>query len=371
MSAENEIQTGATIKQLHGVGGWLLIFIIGTFGNVILNLAIVLQGEKLSWGGNIIVYNPFQLVLLAVFAFATGVALLTIRNKNAVLLTQIYLAVSLVSNIIVAIIGLKAPSGYYIADREGVMIRGIIQAVVINLVWQTYFLRSKRVKATYPPRGGTGEAVQLSPGKSLSSIFDRKIFGINYFTGIGFFLAVMISGILWILYYPLIQSYPLEFPPASYFLAYRIPLTILYSVLLVLLLYTLRNDWLIAVSMGLGTMTLGYIARIIFSGTTFGPLHINGAFNLLFLMNGFLWSFFLVLGIIFALKTWGLKLWSVIIWVCLGVLASDLIGQFLNALTIENFRFDLLGLPMDVIDGAITGSILYLSIMLHFRKKKA
>jgi hypothetical protein len=370
MSEANEIQSETKTKQLQGIGGWLLIFIIGTFANVIINLGIVFQGGKTSWGGNIMIYNPFQLVLLAIFALATGVALLKIRNKNAVLLARIYLGFYLVSNILVALFGLKAPSGYYIIDREGLIIKSIMQAIMINLVWQTYFSRSARVKATYPALGGSGESLQLSPGKSLSAVFDRKIFGINYFAGIGFFLAMMISEILWILYFPLIQSYPAAFPPAAYFLAYRMPLLILYSVLLVLLLHTLHNDWLIAGMMGLGTMTLGYLAKIIFSGATFGSLHINSQFNLLTMINGFMWSFFLILGIMFAIKTWGLKLWSMIIWAVIAGLASDLIGQLLYVLKESNFRFDFLSLPMDVLDGTIVGSLLYLGIMLHFRKKK-
>jgi hypothetical protein len=370
MAEANETQNEAKAKPLQGIGGWLLVFIIGTFVNVIFNLGIVLQGGKSSWSGTLMVYNPFQLVLLAILALATGVALLTIRNKNAVLLARIFLGFYLVSNILVVFFGLKAPSGYYIIDREGLIIKSIMQAVAINLIWQTYFWRSERVKATYPAPGGTGDIMQSPMGNSLSSVFDRKAFGTNYFAGIGFFLAMMISGILWFLYFPLMQNYPLEFPPAAYFLVYRMPLLILYSVLLVVLLHTLRNDWLIAGLMGLGTMTLGYVARIVFSGTTFGAMHISSQFNLLTLINGFLWSFFMILGIMFAIKTWGLKIWSVIIWVVIAGLASDLINQLLYALTETNFRFDFLSIPMNVIDGTIIGTIFYLGIMLHFRKKK-
>jgi hypothetical protein len=370
MTEVNASQSAVPVKPLQGIGGWLLIFIIGTFVNVIFNLAILLQGGQTSWSGNLMVYNPFQLILLAACASAAGIALITLRNQNAVLLVRIYLGVYLVSNILVAFFGLKAPSGYYIIDREGLIVKSIMQAVLINLVWQTYFSRSQRVKATYSAPTGSSAIPQPAPGKSLASVFDRKKFAVNYFVGIGFFLAMMISGILWNIYYPLLQNYPLEFPPAAYFLVYRMPLLLLYSVLLVLLLHTLRSDWLIAGAMGLGTMTLGYLARIIFSGASFGFLHINSQFNAMTMVNGFMWSFFLILGISFAIRTWGLKLGSLIVWVICAGLATDLASQALYALTERNFRFDLLSMPMNLIDGAMIGSILYFAIMLHFRKKK-
>ncbi|HEX7503466.1 MAG TPA: DUF2569 family protein, partial [Acidobacteriota bacterium] len=333
-------------------------------------LAIVSQGGSQSWGGNLMVYNPLQLVLLAILALATGVTLLTVRNSNAVLLVRIYLGFYLVSNILVAFFGLKAPSGYYIIDREGLIVKSILQAVLINLVWQTYFLRSRRVKATYPPLADVGEAVQATVGKSLAALHDRKVFGIDYFMGIGFFLATLISGIMWTVYFPLVQSYPLEFPPASFFLTYRIPLLILESLLLVVLLHALRRDWQIAVAMGLGTMTLGVLGRLVFSGATFGSLHIRGGFNIITMINGFMWSFFIILGLALALRTWGRKWWSVVAWMGIGGLASDLIGQLLWALTGENFRFSFSSVPMDVIDGIVTGSILYFCIVLHLRKKR-
>ena len=215
MPEANEVQPGTSEKNLQGVGGWLLLFVIGTFANVLLNLAIVSQGGTQSWGGNLMVYNPLQLVLLAAMALATGVTLLTVRNGNAVLLVRVYLGFYLVSNILVAFFGLKAPSGYYIVDREALIVKSILQAVLINVVWQTYFSLSKRVKATYPAPALA--ALPATVGKSLSSLYDRKVFGIDYFLGIGFFLAAFVSGIMWTVYFPLVQSYPLEFPPASFF----------------------------------------------------------------------------------------------------------------------------------------------------------
>ena len=368
MPETNDVQTGTSEKKLQGVGGWLLLFVIGTFANVLLNLAILIQGGTQSWGGNLVVYNPLQLALLAAMALATGITLLSARNGNAVLLARVYLGFYLVSNILVAFFGLEAPSGYYIINREALIVKSILQALLVNVVWQTYFSLSKRVKATYPSTAGA--AVPATAGKSLSSLYDRKAFGIDYFLGIGFFLATLISGILWIVYTPLVQGYPLEFPPASYFLTYRLPLMILYSLLLVLVLNTLRRDWLIAVAMGLGTMLLSYLARIFFNGTVFGSMHIRASFDVIVMLNGFMWSFFIILALAFALRTWGLKWWSLAAWVGITGSAADLLGQFLWLLTEKNFRFSFSSLPLDVLDGAITGSILYFCIMLHLRKKR-
>ena len=136
------------------------------------------------------------------------------------------------------------------------------------------------------------------------------------------------------------------------------------------LLHTLRRDWQIAVVMGLGTMTLGVLGRLVFSGATFGSLHIRGGFNIITMLNGFMWSFFIILGLALALRTWGPKWWSVVAWVGIAGLASDLIGQLLWAMTATNSRFSFSSVPMDVIDGVVSGSILYFCIMLHLRRKK-
>jgi hypothetical protein len=372
MTEANEIQPTPGPKPLQGVGGWLLLFVIGTFANVIFNLVILLQGGQQSMGANIMVYNPLQLALLAILALVTGVALLTMRNSNAVLIARVFLGFYLVSNILVAFFGLKAPSGYYIIDREGLIVKSIMQAVLVNLVWQLYFSRSKRVKATYPPATTTGLAAPAaSAGNSLWGLFDRNTFGIGYFVGIAFFLAMMVSNLLWFLAQPILWSFPFQFPPASYFFVYRTPVLLLEALLLVVLLRVFRNDWLIATAMGLGTMILGFLSRLAFSGTAFGSMHVGGGFDLPLLLNGFMWSFFLVLGVAIALRTWGRKWWSMIIGVAAGGLASDLIGQLLYLLTRENFRFDFTTIPMDAIDGIVVGSILYLGLMLHLGEKES
>lgn len=371
MSESNEIQPAPEAKPLQGVGGWLLLFVIGTFANVIFNLVILLQGGRQSMGANIMVYNPAQLVLLAILALVTAVALLTMHNQNAVLIARIFLGFYLVSNILVAFFGLKAPSGYTIIDREGLIVKSIMQAVLVNLVWQLYFSRSKRVQATYPPPATSGLAAPAaSAGSSLWRLFDRNSFAISYFVGGAFFLAMMVSNFLWFLAQPLLWSFTFEFPPASYFLVFRTPVLLLEALLLAVLLRALRNDWLIATAMGLGTMILGFLSRLAFNGATFGAMHVSAGFDPLSLLNGFMWSFFLVLGIVIALRAWGLKWWSMIIGVAAGGLASDLVGQLLYLLTHENSRFDLPAIPMDAIDGIVVGTILYLGFMLHLGEKR-
>jgi hypothetical protein len=371
MTETNEIKPGPGAKPLQGVGGWLLLFVVGTFANVIFNLVILLQGGQQSLGANVMVYNPAQLALLAILALVTGVALLTMRNSNAVLIARVFLGFYLVSNILVAFFGLKAPSGYYIIDREGLIVKSIMQAVLVNIIWQLYFSRSQRVKATYAPATTAGLAAPAaSAGNSLWGLFDRNTFGIGYFVGAAFFLAMMVSSLLWFLATPMLWSFPFEFPPASYFLLFRAPVLLLEALLLVVLLRVLRNDWLIATAMGLGTMVLGYLSRLAFSGATFGSMHVGGGFDLPSMLNGFMWSFFLVLGVAIALRTWGLKWWSMIIGVAAGGLASDLIGQLLYLLTHENSRFDLPAIPMDVIDGIAVGLILFLGFKLHLGQKR-
>jgi len=356
---------------LKGIGGWLLLFIIGTFASSILNLVTAAQSGSTSFlsGGNLLVSNPYVATMLGLCALVTAIMLIAVRNIYAVWVARGYMIMYLIGSIIIAITGLEAPSGYYVINEEAEIIKGIFSALLLNAIWQSYFFRSKRVKATYPNVSEVQADTQLEIGKTLTSLFNKQKLGINYYAGIGLFLMMFIGWFTYTIYYAIWYNYSLQFPPLSFFLAFRIPLVILYSILLVFLLHYVRNDWLIAALMGLGTLILSLLFRLIFSSTSFGNISLGNAFAPSILVANFMWSFFLLLSLCFAVRTWGFKWWSFMVWVPIGNLVEGLIGGLINLLEYQGNTFSLAFMPIGILQGMIEGIIIYFSIYLFLKRK--
>lgn len=370
-SEKSTIPPVQPVQQLKGIGGWLLLFIIGTFVSSAVNFITVAQTGSSSFlsGGNMLVSNPYVASLLGLFALVTAIMLIAVKNIYAVWTARIYMITYLIGSIIVAITGLEAPSGYYVINEEGEIIRGIFSAILLNSIWQTYFFRSKRVQATYPKIAEVQVDSSLEIGNTLTSLFNKQKLGINYYVGGGLFLTLVISWFLYAIYDAIWYGGTIQLQPASFFFAYRIPIAILYSVLLIFLLHFLSNDWLIAVAMGFGTVILPLIFRLIFSGTSFGNITFSQAFSPIILIFNFKWSLILILSMCLAVRTFGFKWWSFFLWVPIGNLVDGLIGEILNILQYSGNHFSFSFLPISIIQGMVEGTIFYFSIYFFLKQK--
>jgi len=367
-SKKNPIQP---IQQLKGVGGWLLLFIIGTFLSTVLNFMIAIQTGSTSFlsSGYLLVSNQYVSSLLGLFALVTGIMLIAVRNIYSVWAARIYMILYLIGSIVVAITGLEAPSGHYVMNEGGIIIKGIFSALLLNVIWQSYFLRSKRIKATYPIISDVQADAQFEIGKTLTSLFNKQKLGINYYVGVAFFLTMAISWFSYTIYYALWYGYTLQFLPLSFFLAYRIPLVILYSVLLIFLLHALRNDWLAAILIGFGTSILSLIFQLIFSNVSFGDITMSHTLAPTVLISNFIGSFFLLLSMSLAMKTWGFKWWSFIVWIPIGYVVTGLLIELMNLIQYKENTFSLSFLPINILQGIIVGTIFYFNIYFFLKKK--
>lgn len=365
------IQPIPPAQPLKGIGGWLLLFIIGTFVSSAINFVTVAQTGSSSFlsGGNMLVSNPYVASLLGLLALVTGIMLITVHNIYAVWVARGYMIMYLIGSIIVAITGFEAPSGYYVINEEGEIIRGIFSAILLNSIWQTYFFRSKRVQATYPKIAEVQVDSSLEIGNTLTSLFNKQKLGINYYVGGGLFLTLVISWFLYAIYDAIWYGGTIQLQSASFFFAYRIPIAILYSVLLIFLLHYLRNDWIIAVAMGLGTVIISLILRSILSGTSFGNITFAQAFSPIILIFNFKWSCILLLSMSLAVRTFGFKWWAFILWVPIGNIVDGLIGEILNILQYSGNHFSFSFIPIGIIQGVIEGIIFYFSIYLFLKQK--
>jgi|GEM_PF-3875530 len=370
MTSENEMENTSEKKGPQGVGGWLLLFVIGNFVSFAMNAFYLLHGEEMSWGNRIMVFHPPQLVMLAFFSLATAIALLATRNRGAVRLAQVALAAYLVSTVILFLAGgLRAPAGYRL--EEGAALEGILRAFLVNLVWQIYLVRSKRVKATYRPLQEVESAAAFDPGRSLTSLFSRKEFGINYLFGGGVLLAWIFAENFWRLYWLLLNKSHIQLPIFSeFFLSIVIP-AVLFAFLIIVLLHSLQKDWLAVVLLGVSGMLSVLVYQIMVH-----PLRGTEQYYSFFiyvrygidLLRVFLEFFFLACGMVIAVRAKGLRYWSFIFWAVAWQMTALLFNSFLFSVVHQSSKSGFDSFPLKLIICFAWGTFLYLGLALHLKK---
>jgi hypothetical protein len=143
---------------VKGVGGWLLFFVIGQLAlRPMLFLASLLTAtaradvaERFPATARIITIEATIQIALLLGGIIVGLALLKTGVSWPVLLTKIYLVANALLNLALAIL-------YFGSDlpeftRTSLIAKGIISGVLVTIVcclWFMYFIRSKRVQATY------------------------------------------------------------------------------------------------------------------------------------------------------------------------------------------------------------------------------
>lgn len=122
--------------KLYGIGGWLAIYSVLLFVNVVL-AGIGILG-MLTMGGDL---GVIGLALMAVFGAQFFIFYALLKHKSY--LPSLVIAVEVLRIIIFC-------ASMFILDQLAVLgVWDIINGLVIPLAWIGYFLRSKRVNATF------------------------------------------------------------------------------------------------------------------------------------------------------------------------------------------------------------------------------
>jgi hypothetical protein len=152
-------QTGVTHKvEVKGVGGWLLFFVIGQLAlrpmlfvaSLLTSTARADVAERFPATATIIKMEATIQIVLLIGGIIVGLALLKTGVSWPVLLTKLYLVANAVLNLALAVLyfGTDLPE----FARKSLIAKGIISGVmvtVISFLWFFYFIRSRRVQATY------------------------------------------------------------------------------------------------------------------------------------------------------------------------------------------------------------------------------
>jgi hypothetical protein len=340
----------------RGVGGWLLLFVVGCFVATAVNLPL-----GLGMFPALISSRPYNF-MVALLGAVTGLALVASRRRSAVHVARFYLAAGLVGSIVVAVVGLKPPPGYEVSGHPAWV--GVGQALLVNLIWQAYFSRSRRVRATY-----TG-AVDPQSMRRYSMLFDRRD-GINLLLGVAYVLATFSSEFTW----RLVAAGAGEpgsspfYPPAFY--VTQLVTAVLGAAALLFLSYSVRRDWLVPLLFGVAVVVLGIGRR-----AALGAMHLEGLpafppFALRSMVFSFAWGFLFLAGVVCAVRLWGVRVWSLMAGLVIAMLLDTLFVEAFNALTRTEYSFSL-G-PTDfvtaVLDGALAGGLVFAGLALHSKRQ--
>jgi|GEM_PF-1520623 len=146
------------VVEVKGVGGWLLFFVIGQLAlRPMLFLASFLTStpragvaERFPATATIITIEATIQIALLIGGIIVGVALLKTGVRWPVLLTKIYLVANALLNLALAVLYFRSDLPEF--TRTSLIAKGIISGVLVTIVcflWFLYFVRSKRVQATY------------------------------------------------------------------------------------------------------------------------------------------------------------------------------------------------------------------------------
>lgn len=342
-------------EEFHGVRGWLLLFVIGCFITAIWNLVLGLATIPET-----VTNKPYNL-FIAVLSIITGAALITSRNNSAVYVARFYLAAALIGNLIIAIVGVEPPPGYYLRGGDTFLWRSVIQAILFNVIWQTYFVRSRRVRATYSfaaPDFSEFLAIRRYP-----SLFDRQRDGINYYAGAGLLLASLLTSLIASAAARGVTPMPLM----------EVVFALLEAAAFLILSYLIRNQWLLPMLFGLIETLFGIGRRAMFNAMQLENMDLEPAFSPSPMVFGFFWGFFFMLGLIAAVRLWGPKWWSLMLGITLMMFINLVGRQMFSMLTTEGASFDpvlmiVIGLA-SIPHGILFGALIYAGLVLHLKQK--
>jgi tryptophan-rich sensory protein len=355
--AQGVVQSSAAsiaTDTLHGVGGWLLYFIIGCFLSVVVNIGFA------ATSGNQPAIIAFDL-MLAILSLITGIMLIAARNKSAVYMARFFAAFYLVGALILAL-------NLNIQEMWGVFIR----AVLVNLIWQTYFVRSKRVQATYyqiSPAAVAPDIGALVPIRRYPELFDRQRYGLNLYVGVGFLLASILAWFTWDFVALFLEKgrgfsfLPLKCYPVIFVLA------VLETAIFLLLSYLIRNEWLLPLLFGLANVLLGIGRRAIFNAMQLENINFGEPFSPTGMAFSFIWTFLFMLGLVVAVRLWGPQLWSLTVGITLMLLIHATGVQIFYMLTREGLSFNFLNVTAPILDGIVYSLLIYAGLCLHLAQK--
>jgi len=200
-------------------------------------------------------------------------------------------------------------------------------------------------------------------------LLDQKLFGINYYIGAAF-LAVYISGLfLHPVIYGFSHSFHFYFSPLGYYLI-QIVFSFLVAALFVIVSHLTLNDWVLPLVFGLINALFHIFRLLILRAIPMDKISFMPPFQIGGIIAGFLWGFLAFLALVLAVRSFGPKIWSFILWSAGAYVLLQLLYPLCYiSLNNRTYHLDFISLIADLIEGVLWGSLMYAAIILQLRKK--
>ena len=206
----------------------------------------------------------------------------------------------------------------------------------------------------------------------FSQLFNTEKFGINYFVGIGMFAGLMLNRIIGlILQSPLSIYYYSSFEHEMI----GISIDIVNCILFVIVTNVFAKNQLLPLIWGAIILATS-LARSAIIRQTFDPfgegLFRTSIFEPVVLINNFLLGFTFMFGLVYSIKIWGAKFWSLIIGLISGYIIYKILGIAIDVtfyspeLYIDIASYDLLA----ILNKAVLALTIYFGFYFHFKQNK-
>jgi len=224
----------------------------------------------------------------------------------------------------------------------------------------------------------TVEKIGWQSIKEFALLFDKEIYGVNYFIGIALFISLIIIRFMQLAFMGGFDDYLM--PDLDYFLI-GVAVDLVVSALFAITCHLIRKNWMQPFIWGAVIVAVFYFKSIIIMNAQFLPgdtiIKIQ-SLNIVEILGDFIWGFAFMLGFVFAVNVWGAKIWSLITGFILSYIVYKAMSIALGYgpfLTEINFDYVFSGLDFINLFGRVITALLFFgALFIHFdnlQSKKA
>jgi hypothetical protein len=208
----------------------------------------------------------------------------------------------------------------------------------------------------------------LQTFRRYPELFNRKLFGINYYVGGAFFVSVLLSNFIWPLVYALFNGFHSYFYPFQFYLI-QIAFDVLGAAIFLFVSHLALKDWILPLLFGLANVLIHIPRLLIFNAIPMEGIRFIAPFHLGGLIGSFLWSFLFFLGLVLAVRLFGPKIWSLMLGSASAYLLSALINPLLFMSSGAKYSLNVESLVAALTEGVLFAVMIYVGLYLNLSRR--
>jgi hypothetical protein len=214
------------------------------------------------------------------------------------------------------------------------------------------------------------EKINWQSIKEFALLFDKEIYGINYFIGIALFISLIIIRFMRL---ALIGGFDDYLMSELDYILIGVAIDLVVSALFVFTCHFFTKNWIQPFIWGVVIAVVFYFKSIIMMNAQFLPgenIIKIPVLNIIEILEDFIWGFAFMLGFVFTVNVWGAKIWSLITGLVLSFIVYKALfialdyGPFLTEI---NFDYLFSGIDLiNIIGRIITALLIFGALFIHF-----